>query len=110
MKQGRPYDRQAWRLLRRTILVRDGYCCVKCGRLVQGKGAARVDHIERVRDNPARMLDPTNLRTLCPTCDNRSHIEKRMRVPYRVERTVYGCDELGRPIDPSHPWRQAPSE
>jgi 5-methylcytosine-specific restriction protein A len=103
----RPYDRQAWRRLRLVIRQRDGYRCVKCGADVSAPGAARVDHVERVKDNPSRFLDPTNLRTLCPTCDNRSHLEKRRRVPYRVERTVHGCDEFGQPLDPDHLWSQS---
>jgi len=65
-----------WPALRRAALRRDGYRCVWCGADVSGWKAARVDHIVPVRVDPSRMLDLTNLRTLCPTCDNRRHAEK----------------------------------
>jgi hypothetical protein len=91
------YDRKAWRDLRRVILRRDGYRCVRCHRFVGTPGSARVDHVEPVRMVPSRALDPANLRTLCPTCDNRSHSEKSRSLPYRVDRMVHGNDAMGFP-------------
>jgi 5-methylcytosine-specific restriction protein A len=99
------YDRKAWRVLRREILRRDNYSCVRCHAFVGGSGKARIDHIEPVTVAPSRALDPANLRTLCAVCDNRAHSEKALHLPYRVDRMVHGNDELGFPRDASHPWR-----
>src|ERR1700749_1353206 len=98
------YDKQAWRDLRRIVLQRDHYRCVRCSAYVGGKGPARVDHIATIKEAPHRALDMTNLRTLCATCDNRSHNEKSRRLPYRVDKIVHGHDATGLPRGPDHPW------
>jgi 5-methylcytosine-specific restriction protein A len=64
-----------WALRQRTLRVR-GFCCEVCKRSVQGKGNARVDHITPIRVDWSRRLDPTNLRVLCTSCDNKRHSEK----------------------------------
>src|SRR5215831_1075005 len=104
MRTKRFYDKQAWRDLRRMVLVRDHYRCVRCSAYVGGTGAARVDHVVPVKVAPHRALDMTNLRTLCATCDNRSHGEKLMRLPYRIDKIVHGHDASGMPNDAGHPW------
>ena len=103
-RSGRFYDKQAWRDLRRLALQRDGYRCVRCHASVRGKGTARVDHVEPVKLAPHRALDITNLRTLCATCDNRSHNEKARRLPYRIDKIVHGHDATGLPLGADHPW------
>jgi 5-methylcytosine-specific restriction endonuclease McrA len=100
------YTSARWRALRLQILARDGWRCTKCGRSVARPGEARIDHIIRVKDDPRFTFDPTNLRVLCASCDNRSHAEKRLRLPYRVERTLHGTDVHGLPCDPDHLWRK----
>ena len=104
MAQGRFYDRKVWKVLRTQILRRDGYRCVRCHCYVGGKGMARIDHIEPLTIAPSRAMDPSNLRTLCAACDNRSHSEKRLGVAWRVDRMVHGNDIEGFPRDASHPW------
>ena len=55
---------KAWKLLRQQALVRDGYQCRGCGRLVAGKREAHVDHINNdAADLSGYTLD--NLQTLC---------------------------------------------
>lgn len=53
-----------WRRLREETLVRDGYACQHCGRVVTGKGEAHVDHING-DDSDNR---PENRQTLCAPC------------------------------------------
>lgn len=106
-KQGSPlYWSPAWRALRKRIIARDGYRCVVCHAWVGGVGAARVDHIQRVSDAPHRALDPSNLRTLCTTCDAQGHAERGpgRTSTQRIEQFNYGFDDLGNPLDPKHQW------
>jgi 5-methylcytosine-specific restriction endonuclease McrA len=98
------YDLRAWRKLRREILARDNYRCTRCGIYVGASGAARIDHIQLLTMAPSRAFDKTNLRTLCATCDNRSHNEKARHLKTRVDKVVHGVDELGYSRDPNHPW------
>lgn len=101
------YDKQAWRRLRKAIVVRDGYRCTVCHAYVGGVGAARVDHVRTIKDAPARALDPSNLRTLCTKCDAQGHAERgpgRRHTTTRQERFRYGYDENGLPRDPQHEW------
>lgn len=53
------YHRDDWELVKRAILIRDGYTCSKCG----GKELLRVHH----KDGTSRN-DPENLVTLCNKC------------------------------------------
>jgi 5-methylcytosine-specific restriction endonuclease McrA len=99
--KGRFYDKGAWRKLRRKILKRDNYCCVRCGAYVGDIGAARIDHIWPVSIAGHRALDADNLRTLCATCDNRS---TTTNPKLRVDKTILGHDIHGLPRDANHPW------
>jgi len=84
------YHTPEWRALRCKVLVRDRYQCVVCGRSVRGWRQSRVDHIKPVSTHPELAMVIGNLRTLCPTCDNRRHIEKGGgKVPEPVD--VDGC-------------------
>jgi 5-methylcytosine-specific restriction endonuclease McrA len=75
------YYTKQWLIMRRRILKRDGYRCVVCGTSLAGKKKSRVDHIVPVKDCPALAFEPTNLRSLCPSCDNKRHHEKTKAVP-----------------------------
>ena len=52
-----------WKRLRREILRRDNYKCVKCG----AAGMLECDHIQPVRNGGAE-YDPANLQMLCKQC------------------------------------------
>jgi 5-methylcytosine-specific restriction enzyme A len=107
------YDTPQWKALRRLALIRDGYRCTVCRCDVHGKGKARVDHIHSIHARPDLALVLSNLRVLCPSCDNQAHREKggapgvpRQGKPRDARFVIRGCDAQGRPLDPSHSWRQ----
>lgn len=78
------YHSTRWRALRLERLRMDNYRCVMCNAECYGKKrgslSPRVDHIKEVKSHPELAWDKNNLRTLCPTCDNRRHREKGMGV------------------------------
>ena len=65
-------DTSEYRKLRLKILKRDRYTCKICGdRNHKGRGSRimlHVDHEVPVCADPSRVMDPTNLRTLCEKC------------------------------------------
>jgi len=99
------YDSQAWKVLRRQIVSRDGYRCTVC-HVSLTSAQARVDHIVRMKDAPHLALEPSNLRTLCSRCDAHSHRERGAGTPYRIERFVHGHGADGMPRDRKHLWNQ----
>lgn len=69
-REHRKLDRKRWGAVRRLVLIRDDYRCVKCGKA----GRLEVDHIRPLRRGGAPW-DLTNLQTLCRAC----HIAKTRR-------------------------------
>ncbi len=62
------YKTPAWRAVRRTVLIRDGYLCqLRIARRCQGT-ANSVDHTIRPEDGGA-FYDPTNLKASCVPCN-----------------------------------------
>jgi 5-methylcytosine-specific restriction endonuclease McrA len=59
----------AWRTLRLAILERDGYICQECGKETQGADAT-VDHIIPAQITGTPNNSPSNLRTLCRSCNS----------------------------------------
>jgi 5-methylcytosine-specific restriction endonuclease McrA len=96
------YGSVEWKKARARALKRANYACEQCRADVRGRGRSRVDHRRTVKERPDLALEPTNLRVLCPTCDNRRHAEKGGADPMR------GCDAQGLPTSPSHPWNRRP--
>ena len=91
------YDNN-WRKLRLWHLAGEPLCR-RCGSLGRVTEATQVDHIIPIRDAPDRILDPTNLQSLCDNCHN-SHKQ-------REERTGNaGCDAMGNPIGRGHHWNK----
>jgi 5-methylcytosine-specific restriction protein A len=102
-------ESKAWRKLRLVALRRDHYRCTACGADVRGSGQARIDHVLPRSSHPHLALTLSNVRTLCPSCDNQSHREKglplRLRTGERIERiAIRGADRSGVPLDPKHHW------
>lgn len=97
------YSSKEWRDIRAAIKKRDGNRCTRCGVDVSSSGAARVDHIQPLKLRWDLRLAPSNLRTLCVACDNvvggRTFLQPVLG---------QGCNALGLPLDPSHPWNSAP--
>ena len=99
------YDSPQWAAVRALVLKRDGYRCTVCGCSVQGKGNARVDHVQSIHDRPDLRLVPGNLRTLCPEHDNQAHRETGHHGKKRdAQFFIRDADRTGMPLDPSHPW------
>jgi hypothetical protein len=72
--------------------------CQRCGASLIGKGrGAIVHHRKELGRTPALRSEPLNLQPLCLPCHNITHAYMRRGMKR-------GCDEDGRPIDPSHPW------
>jgi 5-methylcytosine-specific restriction protein A len=65
----RGYD-AAWRRFRRSFLA-EHPLCADCGEQGIVAAASELHHVERVRDNPARRLDPGNVIPLCHGCHSR---------------------------------------
>jgi 5-methylcytosine-specific restriction enzyme A len=68
------YGTQAWKRTRAAVLERDHYRCsaIDCTTPARGAGGRLiVDHVVERRDGGADHV--SNLRTLCPSCDNRRH-------------------------------------
>ncbi|HEY0200266.1 MAG TPA: HNH endonuclease signature motif containing protein [Burkholderiaceae bacterium] len=91
-------DGSAWRKLRASILAGEPLCrmCTARGLTV---AATDVDH----RDNNPANNDPVNLQPLCHEC----HSHKTNADMGHAVRL--GCDASGMPLDPSHPWNDAPA-
>jgi 5-methylcytosine-specific restriction endonuclease McrA len=107
VKQTDPfYFSKIWRAVRRVILRRDGYRCTVCRANVAGKGEARVDHIKPRSTHPDLEYELSNLRTLCTTCDNQGHREKRRGHGAPRSARFAACNVRGEPFDPSHPWNR----
>jgi 5-methylcytosine-specific restriction protein A len=72
-QHSRDYD-SAWRKLSKAFRAANPLCtmCMAEGIIV---AAEVVDHIVTIRDDPARRLDTTNLRSLC----KRHHDQRTMR-------------------------------
>jgi HNH endonuclease len=98
----RGYDRQ-WQKLRAQHLQKHPYC------VVCGKSGQHVDHIETLRTNPKRRLDPTNLQTLCEMHHAilTNAYDKPRRDPDGYPQISGQVDSLGRHLDPAHPWHDA---
>jgi 5-methylcytosine-specific restriction endonuclease McrA len=76
MRTDQFYSSKEWHDLRLAALKNAKFACSVCGRSVRGKGKSRVDHIQSTRSHPELKLTLSNLRVLCPSCDNKRHSEK----------------------------------
>lgn len=62
------YKTSAWRAVRRSVLIRDGYMCrLKVAKRCRG-WANSVDHTVRPEDGGA-FYDPANLKACCVPCN-----------------------------------------
>ena len=88
-------DAETWAIVRRAVLVRDGYRCTACRKA----GRLEVDHI-RPMYKGGSVLDMGNLQALCRAC----HIEKtrtESTAPERREWREY-VKGFSRPQRPAH--------
>lgn len=97
------YNSAHWRELRATAIKRDRGMCTVPGCNARG---THVDHY-RTRpssDAPTPFDVLTNLRTLCAHHDSQVKERNGKRMSGGKFK-VRGCDALGNPADPNHPWR-----
>ena len=97
------YQSDAWKQLRLQALRRDHWACTLCSTGVAARGQSRVDHIQSRRARPDLALELSNLRTLCPTCDNRRHASDKAGAGNAGLR---GADANGWPTSLDHSWNQ----
>ena len=95
----RLYDLRRWRRESRAFL-RANPLCVMCKALGKTTLATVVDHKTPHRDDEALFWDQDNWQALCATDHSAAKQAEEKGGGVR------GCDALGRPLDPSHPWRQ----
>ena len=88
---------KAWKLLRERVLVRDGYRCVACGKLVGGKREAHVDHINNdAADLASYTMD--SLATMCVAGHSRKTLAEQQGRKWDGNCTDdRGCDADGWP-------------
>ena len=94
---GRLYDLRRWRRESRAFLARNPLCrmCQAVGRTTI---ATVVDHVKPHKGDETLFWDQANWSPLCKPCHDGAKAE--------LERTgtIRGCDVLGQPLDPAHPW------
>jgi 5-methylcytosine-specific restriction endonuclease McrA len=79
------YKSKEWYKARNKALIQANFTCAMCGISVHGKGNSRVDHIIPLDKRPDLALVPSNLRCLCPGCDNRRHREKSWKNEHKPQ-------------------------
>lgn len=95
------YQSDAWRRLRLEALRRDHWACVLCGTSVAARGQSRVDHIATRKARPDLALVLSNVRSLCPRCDNQRHTDKGAQ-----DMGLRGADANGWPTSAGHTWNR----
>src|SRR5512139_2048447 len=93
------YNTAIWKRLRKRKLNANPLCEYCPPGMVTE--ATEVDHIKAI-ENGGHRTAWENLKSSCHECHSRKtlYVERlgKDRVP------VKGCDALGRPLDPQHPW------
>lgn len=69
---------------RNTVLTRDGFACVRCGKNKTGPRTLHVHHIKAWAGNPSLRFDPENAVTLCRDCHNWVHSRQNTKREYLV--------------------------
>lgn len=89
------YHSREWRAVRLQVLERDSYLCQQCKRAGRITPAKTVDHIEPLRANWSRRLDPNNLETICRQCHNAKHTERtQTRAKKRQRQDISRRDDV----------------
>lgn len=71
------YHSSAWQAIRKQALLRDCYTCVICRSHGRYTFANTVHHIKPIRANTSLKEQLSNLLTVCSSCHNQLHTEKR---------------------------------
>ena len=95
----RLYDLRRWRRRSKQFLQENPLCrmCQEIGRTTL---ATVVDHIKPHGGDPELFWGEVNWQGLCKPCHDGAKAA--------LDRTgrLRGCDALGRPLDPNHPWNR----
>ena len=89
-----------WQRTRRVAKIEAGYTCARCKAFLPGKRELHVHHRKPVAKSMALALEPANFQVVRPECHN--IVEPRTGLC----RIRSGCDELGHPLSPDHPWNK----
>ncbi|MBR1540702.1 MAG: HNH endonuclease [Clostridia bacterium] len=73
------YNSIIWKHKRACILKRDGNMCQHCKWYGKRTDADTVHHIKHLEDFPELGLEDSNLISLCNSCHNKEHPEKRRK-------------------------------
>ena len=92
------HSSSCWQKARRIARITAEHRCSRCGKFMPS--GLHVHHQIPVSKSMAVSLEPLNLSTACPQYHN--SLEPRTGAP----RIMSGCDELGNPLSPDHPWFQ----
>lgn len=71
-----PDTERRWRVLRATVLSRDGKTCRRCGCAPVGPRSLCIHHVKRWAGNPDERFNPDNVVTLCKACHAFVHSAK----------------------------------
>lgn len=74
------YDSTKWRTKRKEVLQRDNYECQLCKYQGKYKEGQAVHHVKHLKQREDLSLTETNLVTLCLSCHNKVHPEKRFEI------------------------------
>jgi 5-methylcytosine-specific restriction endonuclease McrA len=67
------YSSPSWRKIRKEVLKRDYYTCVRCKEKGKYKRANTVHHKKEIKDYPYLALTFDNLESLCHGCHDEIH-------------------------------------
>jgi 5-methylcytosine-specific restriction enzyme A len=70
------YSSKRWNRARKKVLARDNYLCQRCYKKGLLTPAEVVHHIDHLRKAPGKVLDESNLISVCSACHNKVHPEK----------------------------------
>jgi 5-methylcytosine-specific restriction protein A len=82
------YNSKAWEKCRLLILQRDNHLCQECLKQNKITPADMVHHIKELRDHPELALDEDNLESLCNTCHNKEHPDRRNKKIKKVSSKI----------------------
>ena len=99
---GDPFYRStAWREFRAATLAANPMCAAMGCK----QPSHHVDHVVSRRKGGAE-FDLTNCLPLCASCHSRKSVTVDGGFGRSPRGYQIGCDADGKPIDPSHPWKQ----
>lgn len=102
------YSTAAWKRLRAAHLARFPFCggCEAAGRITV---ANTVDHVIPVSKGGPAFPGHDGLASYCRACHSQKTARGVEAGAARTSKPRKGCDDAGKPIDPTHPWNAGKS-